>query len=491
MEGAGAPVGPGTGLRWTSDKARAAIEELWEVGEGQGCKNARQKVNAALDRLKKLANEGELPKKEHFGEALAAAIKPQAGKNGKLCASLAVRANKELGLSKGAAASAGLTAPLQSAAREAAKGGDPGLACEIRALFDVRVDPGAVAGALAKNGGEMDQRVLKAMKMDSELARELVETVRQVGKKMQALKLARKARAPVSNTLRAEAEQERCQELMNKSKSSIAAFFAWTEGNPRIRRCMERIILSELPAIAKREEDPGVVMDTCDLLGKGWDVAKKTLEEAGLPADGSGEQSLELAVPVEFVCTKNGLFKVANRLCSEPCLGVDVEWRPRGKPKPSILQLAGKNEAYVIDLLAFSSRDLDEGLGKLLEDATQAKAGVGVSQDIALLISYFPDVKGLQPFSRGVVELHDLWRKTFSSGSTSSPGLSEMCKSILGAPLSKGVRMSDWEQRPLTCVLFLLLAHLFLLLHPEALPSLFFFWVGGSSQRKAVGVRSP
>jgi len=145
----------------------------------------------------------------------------------------------------------------------------------------------------------------------------------------------------------------------------------------------------------------------------------------------------------------------------------------------------------VIDLLAFSSHDLEEGLGKLLEDASQVKAGVGVSEDIALLRFSFPYVKGLQAFSRGVVDLHDLWRKTFSASSTSSPGLSEMCKSILGAPLSKGVRMSDWEQRPLTCVHFVLVALVSAYSCTLRAFFFFFFFLGGSSQRKAVGVRSP
>ena len=74
-------------------------------------------------------------------------------------------------------------------------------------------------------------------------------------------------------------------------------------------------------------------------------------------------------------------------LLGEQYIGVDSEWRPHitsiGEQTPSILQLSGAKDAYLIDLKSLSPNpDLDQILCKVFQNIDSTILGFGFQADI-------------------------------------------------------------------------------------------------------------
>jgi hypothetical protein len=92
------------------------------------------------------------------------------------------------------------------------------------------------------------------------------------------------------------------------------------------------------------------------------------------------------SVKVEWIGTEEDVPKL-EVLLQDELVGVDSEWRPQltqyHKTKPSLFQISGANNAFLIDLVSLEkSKFLDDTLIKIFSNETTTIIGFGFSSDI-------------------------------------------------------------------------------------------------------------
>ncbi|KAM4760886.1 exonuclease mut-7 homolog isoform 1-T2 [Cyanocitta cristata] len=161
-------------------------------------------------------------------------------------------------------------------------------------------------------------------------------------------------------------------------------------------------------------------------------------------------------------------------------VGVDMEWKPSfgmvGKPRVALLQLALKDEVFLLDLPRLLEQAEAEGekeklphfIQMLYSDAAITKLGYGMSGDLSSLAATCSALKDTEKQMQGVVDLLAVdkqlqWRKDGRKVDGLSPehsheergvrqaekGLSLLVQHVLGKPLDKTEQLSNWEKRPL------------------------------------------
>ncbi|XP_061867559.1 exonuclease mut-7 homolog isoform X3 [Colius striatus] len=166
-------------------------------------------------------------------------------------------------------------------------------------------------------------------------------------------------------------------------------------------------------------------------------------------------------------------------------VGIDMEWRPLfgmvGKPRVALLQLALKDEVFLLDLPQLLEQAEMEGekeklprfIQMLYSDAAITKLGYGMSGDLSSLATTCSALKDMDKQARGVVDLLTVdkqlqksstdWRKdgqkvdvlsleqSYEDKGFRKPekGLSLLVHHVLGKPLDKTEQLSNWEKRPL------------------------------------------
>ncbi|XP_009874077.1 PREDICTED: exonuclease mut-7 homolog, partial [Apaloderma vittatum] len=166
-------------------------------------------------------------------------------------------------------------------------------------------------------------------------------------------------------------------------------------------------------------------------------------------------------------------------------VGIDMEWRPSfgtvGKPRVSLLQIALKDEVFLLDLPRLleqakteeEKERLPRFIHMLYSDPAITKLGYGMSGDLSSLAATCSALKDTNKQARGVVDLLTVdkqlqksaidWRKGGWEVDVLSPeqsceergfrqpekGLSLLVQHVLGKPLDKTEQLSNWEKRPL------------------------------------------
>ncbi|NWI64423.1 MUT7 Exonuclease, partial [Todus mexicanus] len=152
-------------------------------------------------------------------------------------------------------------------------------------------------------------------------------------------------------------------------------------------------------------------------------------------------------------------------------VGVDMEWRPSfgmvGKPRVSLLQLALKDEVFLLDLPRLLEQAEMEGekeklprfIQMLYSDAAITKLGYGMSGDLSSLAATCSALKDTDKQARGVVDLLTVDKQVDVLSPEQSckdrrfrqpeKGLSLLVQHVLGKPLDKTEQLSNWEKRPL------------------------------------------
>ncbi|XP_064027167.1 exonuclease mut-7 homolog isoform X2 [Pogoniulus pusillus] len=166
-------------------------------------------------------------------------------------------------------------------------------------------------------------------------------------------------------------------------------------------------------------------------------------------------------------------------------VGMDMEWRPSfgsvGRPRIALLQMALKEEVFLLDLPQLLEQAESQGqeeklphfLQMLYSDAAITKLGYGMSGDLSSLAATCSALKDTEKQARGVVDLLTVdkqlqkssadWKKGAREADALSPehssqergwrqpekGLSLLVQRVLGKPLDKAQQMSNWERRPL------------------------------------------
>lgn len=122
-------------------------------------------------------------------------------------------------------------------------------------------------------------------------------------------------------------------------------------------------------------------------------------------------------------------------------LGFDTETKPAFKKgvfhKVALLQLSTKDKAYIFQLKKIG---LPIELANILSDEKIIKTGVAIRDDIKAL-------KKLQNFTpKGFIEL----QKYSDEIGIEDNGLKKLSGNILGFRISKGARLTNWENEKLT-----------------------------------------
>ncbi|XP_075375767.1 exonuclease mut-7 homolog isoform X2 [Mycteria americana] len=165
-------------------------------------------------------------------------------------------------------------------------------------------------------------------------------------------------------------------------------------------------------------------------------------------------------------------------------VGIDMEWRPSfgmvGKPRVSLLQIALKDEVFLLDLPRLLEQAETEGekeklphfIQMLYSDAAITKLGYGMSGDLSSLAATWSALKDTDKQAQGVVDLLTVdkqlqkssidWKKggrkvdvlsseqSYDRGFRQpEKGLSLLVQHVLGKPLDKTEQLSNWEKRPL------------------------------------------
>ncbi|NXU46811.1 MUT7 Exonuclease, partial [Drymodes brunneopygia] len=152
-------------------------------------------------------------------------------------------------------------------------------------------------------------------------------------------------------------------------------------------------------------------------------------------------------------------------------VGVDMEWRPSfgmvGKPRVALLQLALKDEVFLLDLPQILEQAEAEGekeklphfIHMLYSDAAITKLGYGMSGDLSSLAATCSALKDMEKQMQGVVDLLAVDKQVdglspehgHEQRGLRQPekGLSLLVQHVLGKPLDKTEQLSNWEKRPL------------------------------------------
>ncbi|XP_059571488.1 exonuclease mut-7 homolog isoform X6 [Alligator mississippiensis] len=162
-------------------------------------------------------------------------------------------------------------------------------------------------------------------------------------------------------------------------------------------------------------------------------------------------------------------------------IGIDMEWRPSfgsvGRSRVSLLQLAVKDQVFLLDLLQFQEEAEQEKLSHFIQtlfsDPAITKLGYGMSGDLTSLAATCSTFKNLNREVQGTVDLFTVdkqlqkcfrdWRKDVRKVDVLSQeqsceergfrqaekGLSLLVQHVLGKPLDKTEQLSNWEKRPL------------------------------------------
>ncbi|NWS66233.1 MUT7 Exonuclease, partial [Crotophaga sulcirostris] len=152
-------------------------------------------------------------------------------------------------------------------------------------------------------------------------------------------------------------------------------------------------------------------------------------------------------------------------------VGIDMEWKPSfgmvGKPRVSLLQIALKDEVFLLDLPRLLEEAEAEGekekllhfIQTLYSDAAITKLGYGMSGDLSSLTATCSALKDMDKQVRGVVDLLTVDKQVDVLSSEQScedggfrqpeKGLSLLVQHVLGKPLDKTEQLSNWGKRPL------------------------------------------
>ncbi|NXJ01869.1 MUT7 Exonuclease, partial [Psophia crepitans] len=152
-------------------------------------------------------------------------------------------------------------------------------------------------------------------------------------------------------------------------------------------------------------------------------------------------------------------------------VGIDMEWRPSfgmvGKPRVSLLQIALKDEVFLLDLPRLLEQTETESekaklphfIQKLYSDAAITKLGYGMSGDLKSLTATWSALKDTDKQAQGVVDLLKVDKQvdvlspeqSYEDGGFRQPekGLSLLVQHVLRKPLNKTEQLSNWEKRPL------------------------------------------
>jgi hypothetical protein len=113
------------------------------------------------------------------------------------------------------------------------------------------------------------------------------------------------------------------------------------------------------------------------------------------------------SIKMEFIDNEQKVAQLED-LKGQKFIGVDAEWRPQvhkwqKQNGPAILQIAGKGEAFIIDILKLSkSQKLDKVLKEIFTHKDSIIVGFGFTSDLSMFRKFCPQMKFIDSIPRFV-----------------------------------------------------------------------------------------
>ncbi len=144
---------------------------------------------------------------------------------------------------------------------------------------------------------------------------------------------------------------------------------------------------------------------------------------------------------IYLIDNNNNINFAFNSLKKETILGFDTETKPAFKKgvynKVSLLQLSTKNEAFLFRL---NKIGLPKQIAQILADYSIIKTGVAINDDLKGLKKLRNFIPG------GFIEL----QKYTDNFGIEDNSLKKITGNVLGFRISKGARLTNWENKTLT-----------------------------------------
>jgi hypothetical protein len=224
----------------------------------------------------------------------------------------------------------------------------------------------------------------------------------------------------------------------------------------RRRDVASRVVADDAPASVEVALDPNAPAAlTSKALGveRGQTLPPVPGGRVHWVADAAGVAAMREAVmdPAHNPTTREG---------HPPVVGLDGEWKPGSRTPVSILQVATRTDAFVVDLFAVAKRDapddareaFDAFLHELLFSDEVYKLGFSFGYDLTRMKASYPHLASLRQRSepKAMVDVKQLAHAASANRSNLRVGLATLTKMVLGATLSKEQQCSDWSRRPLS-----------------------------------------
>ncbi len=144
---------------------------------------------------------------------------------------------------------------------------------------------------------------------------------------------------------------------------------------------------------------------------------------------------------IYLIDNRKDLFTAVETLKNQTLLGFDTETRPVFKKgvyhKVSLLQLATEEKAYLFRL---NEIGLPKELVNILSDKNIIKTGVAIKDDI----------KALQKLNKFIPGAFIELQKYVDEFGIEDNGLKKITGNVLGFRISKGARLTNWDNKVLT-----------------------------------------
>jgi len=140
-----------------------------------------------------------------------------------------------------------------------------------------------------------------------------------------------------------------------------------------------------------------------------------------------------------------------------PCVGLDAEWKPGDNTPVALLQVATRDEVFLIDLLACAPRSkgaelndaVDELLQAILWEEALFKLGFSFNYDLKRMKASYSHLKVWEKKCESLVDVKQLAFAANPKKTSLRCGLAVLTRQVLGCMLDKKEQCSDWSKRPL------------------------------------------
>lgn len=159
-------------------------------------------------------------------------------------------------------------------------------------------------------------------------------------------------------------------------------------------------------------------------------------------------------IKIEFIDSEAAISQLDD-LKGQRFIGVDAEWRPQvhrwqKENGPAILQLGGKNEAFLIDIIKLSkNKALDQKLTQLFTQKSTTVVGFGFQSDLSVFRKFCPQMKFIERIPK-FVDAQEYFKAVYPDfKDKGGSSLARVCERTLDKKLCKREQISNWETRPL------------------------------------------